>query len=47
VGLGLSVAQAIVHGHGGEIKLRSPRQGGLEARIALPFMRDTPKHDIP
>jgi signal transduction histidine kinase len=46
VGLGLSVAQAIVHGHGGEIKLRSPRQGGLEARIALPFMRDAPKHDI-
>ena len=44
VGLGLTVAQAIVQGHGGEIRLRSPSQGGLEARITLPFMSDGPKN---
>src|SRR5580704_14063950 len=37
VGLGLTVALAIVHGHGGEIMLRNSPEGGLEARIMLPL----------
>ena len=37
VGLGLTVALAIVHGHGGEITLRNSREGGLEARVVLPL----------
>jgi signal transduction histidine kinase len=36
VGLGLTVAQAIVHGHGGKIVLSNRVGGGLEARITLP-----------
>jgi signal transduction histidine kinase len=36
VGLGLTVALAIVHGHGGEITLRNSPEGGLEARVTLP-----------
>jgi signal transduction histidine kinase len=36
VGLGLTVAQAIVQGHGGEIVLKNRPEGGLEARIVLP-----------
>jgi signal transduction histidine kinase len=36
VGLGLTVAQAIVQGHGGEIILKNRPEGGLEARITLP-----------
>jgi signal transduction histidine kinase len=36
VGLGLTVAQAIVQGHGGEIILKNRPEGGLEARIVLP-----------
>jgi signal transduction histidine kinase len=36
VGLGLTVAQGIVQGHGGEIILRNRAAGGLEARIILP-----------
>jgi signal transduction histidine kinase len=36
IGLGLTVAQAIVQGHGGEIILNNRREGGLEARIVLP-----------
>jgi signal transduction histidine kinase len=36
VGLGLTVVQAIVHGHGGEIVLSNRCGGGLEARITLP-----------
>jgi signal transduction histidine kinase len=39
VGLGLTVAQAIVHGHGGEIILQNRPEGGLEARIVLPVLR--------
>jgi signal transduction histidine kinase len=37
VGLGLTVAQSIVHGHGGEIALRNCVEGGLEVRISLPL----------
>jgi signal transduction histidine kinase len=36
VGLGLTVAQAIVQGHGGEITLNNRSGGGLEVRIVLP-----------
>jgi signal transduction histidine kinase len=36
VGLGLSVAQSIIRGHGGEIVLENRPGGGLEARITLP-----------
>jgi signal transduction histidine kinase len=36
VGLGLTVAQAIVHAHGGQIVLGNRTGGGLEARIILP-----------
>jgi signal transduction histidine kinase len=36
VGLGLTVVQAIVHGHGGEIALSNRCGGGLEARVTLP-----------
>jgi signal transduction histidine kinase len=38
VGLGLTVAQAIVQGHGGEIILKNRPEGGLEARIVLPVL---------
>jgi signal transduction histidine kinase len=36
VGLGLTVAQAIIRGHGGEITLENRAGGGLEARITFP-----------
>jgi len=36
VGLGLTVVQAIVQGHGGEIVLKNSPGGGLEARVLLP-----------
>jgi signal transduction histidine kinase len=38
VGLGLTVAQAIIQGHGGEIVLKNRMDGGLEARITLPML---------
>jgi signal transduction histidine kinase len=37
VGLGLTVAQAMVQGHGGEIRLHNMADGGLEARVILPL----------
>jgi signal transduction histidine kinase len=37
VGLGLSVAQAIVQGHGGDIILDHRPGGGLIAAIRLPI----------
>jgi signal transduction histidine kinase len=37
VGLGLTVAQAIVRGHGGEIVLENAASGGLQARVVLPL----------
>ncbi|MBV8804963.1 MAG: HAMP domain-containing protein [Sinobacteraceae bacterium] len=36
VGLGLTVVQAIVQGHGGEVMLKNLPTGGLEARVLLP-----------
>lgn len=36
VGLGLAVAQDIVHSHGGEIQLNNSNHGGLQATIQLP-----------
>jgi signal transduction histidine kinase len=37
VGLGLTVALAVVQGHGGEIQLHNVADGGLEARVILPL----------
>ncbi len=38
VGLGLTVAQAIIQGHGGEIILKNRPDGGLEASVTLPLL---------
>jgi signal transduction histidine kinase len=42
VGLGLSVVQAIVQGHGGEIVLNHRPGGGLIATIRLPITDSAP-----
>ncbi len=42
VGLGLSVAQAIVQGHGGEIVLSHRPGGGLIAAVSLPIAEIAP-----
>ncbi|HSG66009.1 MAG TPA: ATP-binding protein, partial [Gammaproteobacteria bacterium] len=36
VGLGLTIAQAIIQGHGGEIQLINREAGGLSVRVVLP-----------
>jgi len=36
VGLGLSIAQAIVQGHGGDIRLENRAEGGLRVSVSLP-----------
>ncbi len=36
VGLGLSIAQAIIHGHGGTIHPQNRSDGGLRVRVSLP-----------
>ena len=36
VGLGLSIAQAIIHGHGGTIRSQNRPKGGLRVRVSLP-----------
>ena len=38
VGLGLTVAQGIIQGHGGEITLTNRPEGGLQARVELPVL---------
>ena len=38
VGLGLTVAQSIIHSHGGDILLRNAAAGGLEVRVSLPLV---------
>lgn len=38
VGLGLSTAQAIVRGHGGEIELKNRSEGGLDVLVHLPIV---------
>ncbi len=37
VGLGLSIAQDIVHSHGGDIMLEQSRKGGLRVVVRLPL----------
>jgi signal transduction histidine kinase len=37
VGLGLSVARTVIHGHGGEVCLRNRPEGGLRAEVTLPY----------
>ena len=36
VGLGLSIAQAIIHAHGGTIRPQNRPEGGLSVRLSLP-----------
>ena len=38
VGLGLSISRSIIQGHGGTLKLRNRKEGGLCAEIRLPIM---------
>ena len=38
-GLGLSIARNIARAHGGDVRLRNRRSGGLEAILALPYNR--------
>lgn len=35
-GLGLTIAQTIVHGHGGRIEIQNRTEGGLRVRVSLP-----------
>jgi len=37
VGLGLAIARTIIQAHGGTVKLRNRREGGLEAVVTLPM----------
>jgi signal transduction histidine kinase len=36
VGLGIAIAQSIVHTHGGELRLANRAEGGLRASLKLP-----------
>jgi two-component system osmolarity sensor histidine kinase EnvZ len=36
IGLGLTIAQAIVRGHGGDIQLANGAERGLIVRVSLP-----------
>lgn len=40
VGLGLAVAQDIIHYHGGKIKLKNLRQKGLQVSVIFPVLSD-------
>lgn len=44
VGLGLTVVQSIVQGHGGDVTLSNVNDGGLEARILLPVATEGSGH---
>ncbi|PRQ61867.1 ATP-binding protein [Vibrio sp. V01_P9A10T6] len=35
-GLGLGICRSILHGHGGDLILRNPAHGGLEAQVFIP-----------
>jgi signal transduction histidine kinase len=37
MGLGLSIARSIIHGHGGDITLNNPIDGGLQVSVILPL----------
>jgi len=37
VGLGLSVARTVIHGHGGDIRFRNRPEGGLRIEVTLPY----------
>ena len=37
VGLGLTIARDVIHGHGGSITLDDSPTGGLRARLSLPL----------
>ena len=37
-GLGLPIARALVHAHGGEISIASGREGGTRVTIRLPLL---------
>ena len=36
MGLGLGIAQSIIHGHGGELTFNNLQRGGLEVQVVLP-----------
>jgi signal transduction histidine kinase len=38
-GLGLAIARQIARGHGGDVTLANRAEGGLEARLRLPYAR--------
>lgn len=42
LGLGLSIARGVVHGHGGTIRLVNRTNGGLRVEIALPHRAERP-----
>jgi len=42
VGLGLSIARAVIRADGGEVTLANRAHGGLSARIALPLGSSAP-----
>ena len=46
-GLGLSIARNIARAHGGEVRLRNHRDGGLEATLTLPWHREMRAPSVP
>lgn len=47
IGLGLTVAQSIVQGHGGDVVLGNIHGGGLEVRVILPLADEQSKQATP
>lgn len=41
IGLGLAVVRAIARGHGGDVSLKTKREGGLRAQVRLPLSVST------